>query len=115
VGYLADDFEIDKAAGVRRLKEITLLECSIVSMAMQPAALVTSAKAAPGGYESPNARRCREMLARIDQAVARIEASRPKSALQQHLARQTERAEDAARKAQLTAVRARLRAKGFAV
>ena len=44
IGYLPKESEIDKKAGVRRLKEVELLEVSVVSIPMNPAAQVTDVK-----------------------------------------------------------------------
>ena len=46
VGYVVRDHEVERATGVRRLKEIELLEVSLVALPMNPQAVVTSAKAA---------------------------------------------------------------------
>lgn len=46
IGYLPDDYEVDKKTGVRTLTDISLLECSLVSLPMNPQALVTNVKAA---------------------------------------------------------------------
>lgn len=48
IGYLPKEAETDKKAGVRRLKEVELIEVSLVSMPMNPAALVTGVKALEG-------------------------------------------------------------------
>jgi HK97 family phage prohead protease len=48
IGYLPKEAEIDKKAGVRRLKEVELIECSLVSTPMNPAALVTGVKELDG-------------------------------------------------------------------
>lgn len=48
IGYLPKEAERDKEAGVRRLKEVELLECSLVSMPMNPGALVTGVKELDG-------------------------------------------------------------------
>ena len=44
IGFLAKDFDYDEKAGVRNLKQIDLLEVSVVSLPMQPQALVTGVK-----------------------------------------------------------------------
>ena len=44
IGFLAKDFDYDEKAGVRNLKAIDLLEVSVVSLPMQPQALVTGVK-----------------------------------------------------------------------
>lgn len=46
IGYRADD--ADHKDGVRQLKSISLLECSVVSIGMNPRALLTSVKGAAG-------------------------------------------------------------------
>jgi HK97 family phage prohead protease len=48
IGYLPHDSEVDKKAGVRRIKEVELIECSLVSTPMNPAALVTGVKELDG-------------------------------------------------------------------
>jgi HK97 family phage prohead protease len=48
IGYLPKESEIDKKEGVRRLKEVELLEVSVVSMPMNPGALVTGIKELDG-------------------------------------------------------------------
>jgi HK97 family phage prohead protease len=48
IGYLPVDFEHDRKAGVRKLTEVDLLEVSLVSMPMNPAAVVTGVKALDG-------------------------------------------------------------------
>jgi HK97 family phage prohead protease len=48
IGYLPKQEEFDKKAGVRRIKELELLEVSVVSIPMQPAALVTRVKELAG-------------------------------------------------------------------
>jgi hypothetical protein len=48
IGYLADEAEYT-ADGTRLLKQVTLLEASVVALPMQPRALVTAVKAGPGG------------------------------------------------------------------
>jgi len=46
IGFLPRDFDYDEKAKTRRLKSIELIEVSVVSMPMLPAALVTGVKAA---------------------------------------------------------------------
>ncbi len=46
IGYLPGETEFDKKAGVRKIKDLELIECSIVSIPMNPQALVTGVKAA---------------------------------------------------------------------
>jgi hypothetical protein len=46
IGYLPGETEFDKKAGVRKIKELELLEVSVVGIPMNPGALVTSVKAA---------------------------------------------------------------------
>jgi len=48
IGYIAEDAD-HKAGGVRELKRINLLEASVVSLPMQPRALVTAVKGGPAG------------------------------------------------------------------
>jgi HK97 family phage prohead protease len=48
IGYLSKEEELDKKAGVRSIKEVELLEVSVVSIPMQPAALVTAVKELAG-------------------------------------------------------------------
>ena len=48
IGYLPDEAE-HKDGGVRELKQLTLLESSVVSLPMNPRALVTAVKAHPNG------------------------------------------------------------------
>lgn len=48
IGYLPDEAE-HKEGGVRELKQLTLLEASVVSLPMNPRALVTAVKAHPNG------------------------------------------------------------------
>ena len=48
IGYLPDEAE-HKDGGVRELKQVTLLEASVVSLPMNPRALVTAVKAHPNG------------------------------------------------------------------
>lgn len=48
IGYLPQDFEHDRKAGVRRLTQVELLEVSVVAMPMNPAAVVTGVKALDG-------------------------------------------------------------------
>jgi hypothetical protein len=48
IGYLADEAEV-AADGTRLLKQLTLLETSVVALPMNPRALVTAIKAGPGG------------------------------------------------------------------
>ena len=48
IGYLPDEAE-HKDNGVRELKQLTLLESSVVSLPMNPRALVTAVKAHPNG------------------------------------------------------------------
>lgn len=45
IGFLADDFEVDQKSGHRHLKAISLLECSLVALPLNPAAVVTGFKA----------------------------------------------------------------------
>jgi hypothetical protein len=49
IGYLPGEAEIDKKSGTRHLKEVELLECSVVSIPMNPQALVTGVKELDGG------------------------------------------------------------------
>ena len=44
IGFLAKDFDYDEKAGIRNLKAVDLLEISVVSLPMQPQALVTGVK-----------------------------------------------------------------------
>lgn len=44
IGYLSKDFDYDEDAGTRRLKEVELLEVSVVAMPMNPQAVVTGVK-----------------------------------------------------------------------
>lgn len=46
IGFIPRDFDRDEKAGVRTLKAVELVECSVVAMPMNPAATVTSIKAA---------------------------------------------------------------------
>src|SRR5262245_34466214 len=46
IGFIARDFDRDEKAGVRNLKAVDLLECSLVALPMNPAAGVTGFKAA---------------------------------------------------------------------
>jgi HK97 family phage prohead protease len=48
IGYLPKEAEVDKKAGVRKLKEVELIEVSVVSIPMNPAALVTGVKELDG-------------------------------------------------------------------
>lgn len=48
IGYLPEEAE-HKEGGVRELKALTLLEASVVSLPMNPRALVTAVKGQPGG------------------------------------------------------------------
>ena len=48
IGYRPVEAETDKKAGARLLKEVELIECSLVSMPMNPQALVTGVKALDG-------------------------------------------------------------------
>jgi uncharacterized protein len=50
IGYVPRDFDIDRKAGTRTLKDIELLEVSVVAMPMNPMAIVTGIKAAEVGY-----------------------------------------------------------------
>jgi len=49
IGFIPRDFDHDEKAGVRNLKQVELLEVSVVSLPMQPRATVTAVKAAAGG------------------------------------------------------------------
>jgi hypothetical protein len=44
IGFIPRDFDRDEKAGTRNLKAVELLECSLVSLPMQPRALVTGVK-----------------------------------------------------------------------
>jgi hypothetical protein len=79
VGYVATDYENDRDSGVRKLKEIELLECSIVAMPAQPSALVTSAKAAPSGYAKRLSPQLRRVLATIERSEQREDWNRTKA------------------------------------
>ena len=46
IGFIPRDFDRDEKSGVRNLKSVELVECSVVAMPMNPAAQVTSVKAA---------------------------------------------------------------------
>lgn len=46
IGFIPRDFDRDEKAGVRNLKAVDLLECSLVALPMQPRATVTSVKEA---------------------------------------------------------------------
>jgi HK97 family phage prohead protease len=46
IGFIPRDFERDEKSGVRNLKAVELVECSVVAMPMNPAAVVTAVKAA---------------------------------------------------------------------
>jgi HK97 family phage prohead protease len=48
IGYRPVEAETDKKAGTRFLKEVELIECSLVSMPMNPQALVTGVKELDG-------------------------------------------------------------------
>ena len=45
IGYVAQDFDIDRKSGVRQLKDVDLPEISLVALGMNPQALVTGMKA----------------------------------------------------------------------
>ena len=45
IGFIPRDFDRDEKAGTRNLKAVELLECSLVSLPMQPRATVTGFKA----------------------------------------------------------------------
>lgn len=47
IGFIPRDFDRDEKAGTRNLKAVELLECSLVSLPMQPRATVTGFKASP--------------------------------------------------------------------
>lgn len=53
IGYITEDAEHkdgpDGGPGIRELRQLALLESSVVSIGMNPRALVTSVKGAPGG------------------------------------------------------------------
>lgn len=109
IGYIATETDFD--GPVRVLKTVDLMEISLVATPMLDVARVDGVKrygAAPARVESENGRRCREIL-------ARLEASRPKSAVEAFEERQRVKAETIARKASLDAVRARLRVRGVLV
>ena len=44
IGFLPKDAEVDPRTGLRQLKEIELIECSVVAMPANPQAVVTQAK-----------------------------------------------------------------------
>ena len=44
IGFLPDEYELDKKSGARTLSAISLLECSLVALPMNPQALVTGVK-----------------------------------------------------------------------
>jgi HK97 family phage prohead protease len=44
IGYIPRDFDFDQKAGTRTLKDVELLEVSVVAMPMNPAAVVTAVK-----------------------------------------------------------------------
>jgi len=71
IGFIARDFEHDEKANVRHLKSVELLECSVVSLPMQPRATVTAVKEAPPG----------------DRAAAAPPARLPPSLVEAHLVR----------------------------
>jgi HK97 family phage prohead protease len=66
IGYRPVDFELDPRAGIRRLKSLELLEVSLVSMPMLPAAQVTGFKAAAG------ARSVSPLVARLEAFVGTL-------------------------------------------
>jgi uncharacterized protein len=49
IGFIPRDFERDEKSGVRNLKAVELVECSVVAMPMNPEATVTALKAADYG------------------------------------------------------------------
>lgn len=49
IGFIPRDFERDEKSGVRNLKAVELVECSVVAMPMNPQATVTAVKAADYG------------------------------------------------------------------
>jgi HK97 family phage prohead protease len=49
IGFVARDFDRDEKSGVRNLKGVDLLECSLVALPMNPAATITNVKEAPYG------------------------------------------------------------------
>jgi HK97 family phage prohead protease len=48
IGFIPRDFERDEKSGVRNLKAVELVECSVVAMPMNPQATVTAVKALDG-------------------------------------------------------------------
>jgi HK97 family phage prohead protease len=48
IGFIPRDFEHDEKAGVRNLKQVELLEVSVVALPMQPHAVVTAVKELAG-------------------------------------------------------------------
>ena len=48
IGFLAKDFDYDEKAGVRNLKQVDLLEISVVALPMNPQATVSGVKALAG-------------------------------------------------------------------
>lgn len=55
IGFIPRDFDRDEKAGTRNLKAVELLECSLVSLPMQPRATVTGYKVAPFAHLFPDA------------------------------------------------------------
>lgn len=97
IGFIPRDFDRDEKAGVRTLKAVELVECSVVAMPMNPAATVTAVKhldyealpleqlldtydthraAALGQAKAVAARRLAEGRKLSDQALATLERLR---------------------------------------
>jgi uncharacterized protein len=53
IGFIPRDFDRDEKAGTRNLKAVELLECSLVSLPMQPRATVTHVKETTWGDPPP--------------------------------------------------------------
>ena len=84
IGYLPKESEFDKKAGVRKIKELELLEVSVVSIPMNPAALVTGVKELDGGaiaqavadyvHSAEAKRAARPLEAILEEAHAEVKA-----------------------------------------
>ena len=54
IGYIPDEQEFDEKSGIRQLKSVDLLEISLVSIPMNPEAMITAVKAAPAIVSPPS-------------------------------------------------------------
>jgi uncharacterized protein len=80
IGFIARDFEHDEKANVRHLKSVELLECSVVSLPMQPRATVTAVKDRDDAA-APEARLCHSLVEAHLRRV-RIDAGRRANGLE---------------------------------